>query len=71
MKDKGIISQVFAKNVFNDTVMKERLDPEVYNELKDRIKENKPLTLDIADAVAEQMKNWALENGATHFTHWF
>ena len=71
MKDKGIISQVFAKNVFNDTVMKERLAPEVYKELKDRIKENKPLTLDIADAVAEQMKNWALENGATHFTHWF
>ena len=71
MKGNGKIAEVFAKNVFSDAEMKKRLPEEIYSELKKRIGENQPLDLDIANSVADEMKNWALEMGATHYTHWF
>ena len=61
----------FEKNVFNDEVMKERLSNEVYLKLKKTIENREELDLSIADEVASAMKNWAMEKGATHFTHWF
>ena len=65
------IPEIFGSLVFDDRVMKERLSAEVYNSLKKTIDENVRLADDVADAVAEEMKKWALEKGATHFTHWF
>ena len=61
----------FEKNVFNDEVMKERLSNEVYLKLKKTIENREKLDLSIADEVASAMKAWAMEKGATHFTHWF
>ena len=61
----------FGCNVFNDCVMRERLPKSTYRELKKSIDNGLPLKADIADVVAEAMKDWALEKGATHFTHWF
>ncbi len=73
MKEKkdGYLTKVFGSNVFSKKVMKERLPKEIYQELLKTIEEGKPLTLDIANVVAEEMKNWAIEKGATHYTHWF
>jgi len=65
------VSELFSSNVFNDSVMKERLPDEVYSALKSTIKEGKTIDSGIADTVACAMKEWALEKGATHFTHWF
>ena len=65
------ISEFFGINVFNDSVMKERLPKETYEILKSTIKEGKSLDSGIADTVAEAMKEWAIEKGATHYTHWF
>ena len=65
------IPELFGSLVFDDRVMKERLSAEVYNSLKKTIDENVRLGDDVADAVAEEMKKWAIEKGATHFTHWF
>ncbi len=65
------IPELFGSLVFDDRVMKERLSEDVYASLKKTIDENVRLDDAVADAVAEEMKNWALENGATHFTHWF
>ncbi|MBP5191810.1 MAG: glutamine synthetase III [Eubacterium sp.] len=65
------IPEIFGSLVFDDRVMKERLSAEVYSSLKKTIDENVRLADDVADAVAEEMKKWALEKGATHFTHWF
>ncbi|MBP5446177.1 MAG: glutamine synthetase III [Acholeplasmatales bacterium] len=61
----------FEKNVFNDEVMKERLSSEVYTKLKMAIDNREKLDISIADEVASAMKGWAIEKGATHFTHWF
>ena len=61
----------FEKNVFNDDVMKERLSKDVYSKLKQTIENKEELDLSIADEVASAMKSWAMEKGATHFTHWF
>ncbi len=61
----------FGSNVFNDAVMREKLPKSTYNELKRSIIEGLPLKPDIADIVAEAMKDWAVEKGVTHFTHWF
>ena len=69
--EKLNVPELFGSLVFNDKVMKERLSPEVYSSLKKTIDENVRLDETVADAVAKEMKNWALENGATHFTHWF
>lgn len=68
---KDIISEVFAIDVFNDVVMAERLPKKVYSTLKKTIEEGEELDLDIANIVAHAMKEWALERGATHYTHWF
>lgn len=65
------ITSVFGSMVFNDAVMKERLPKDIYKTLKKNMEEGTNLTLEIANTVANAMKNWALEKGATHFTHWF
>ena len=62
---------MFGCNVFNDSVMRERLPKAVYKDLKKTIEEGTELNPAIADVVANEMKEWALEKGATHFTHWF
>ena len=65
------VIEIFGSNVFNDTVMKERLPEDTYRILKSTIKEGKGIDSSIADTVAFAMKEWAIEKGATHFTHWF
>ena len=65
------VSEIFGCNVFNDAVMYERLPEATYNKLKSTIKEGKGIHRSIADEVALAMKEWAIEKGATHFTHWF
>ncbi len=65
------IIEIFGSNVFNDAVMKERLPEDTYNILKSTIKEGKGIDSSIADTVAFAMKEWAIEKGATHYTHWF
>ena len=65
------IPEIFGSLVFNDKVMRERLSDDVYESLKRTIDENVKLDENVADAVAEEMKKWAIENGATHYTHWF
>ncbi len=65
------VAEIFGENVFNDAVMQARLPKKVYKELKQTIEEGKELTLEIADVVAHEMKEWAIEKGATHYTHWF
>jgi len=65
------ISAVFGSLVFNDAVMRVRLPKDTYKALKKNMEEGTNLTLDVANIVANAMKNWALEKGATHFTHWF
>lgn len=65
------IPEYFGCLVFDDRVMKARLSSGVYRSLKKTIDEGAKLGSDVADAVAEVMKDWAVENGATHFTHWF
>jgi glutamine synthetase len=63
--------EMFGQNVFNQSVMRERLPKAVFKTLKKTIDEGLPLDPSIADVVATAMKEWAVENGATHFTHWF
>jgi glutamine synthetase len=65
------ITAVFGSNVFNDKVMKERLPKDVYKALRETIEKDAPLRPDIAEVVANAMKDWAVEKGATHYTHWF
>lgn len=65
------ITSVFGKNVFNDIVMRERLPMDVYQEFKKTISEGRFLDTALADVVANAMKDWAIEKGATHFCHWF
>ncbi len=65
------VPEMFGSLVFNDTVMKERLPKETYQTLKRTMKAGKHLDPSIADVVANAMKDWAIEKGATHFTHWF
>jgi glutamine synthetase len=65
------ISSVFGSLVFNDAVMRVRLPKDTYKALKKNMEEGTNLTLEVANIVANAMKNWALEKGATHFTHWF
>lgn len=65
------LSKVFGSNVFNDKVMQERLPKDNYKSLHKTIEQGAPLTLDVANVVANAMKDWALEKGATHYTHWF
>ncbi|MBR0598409.1 glutamine synthetase III [Sinanaerobacter chloroacetimidivorans] len=65
------ISEIFGSMVFNDAVMKEKLPKGTYKALKKNMEEGTNLTLEVANVVANAMKDWALEKGATHFTHWF
>ncbi len=65
------ITDYFGSSVFGDDAMKERLPKDVYTALKNTIRQGKEIDLNIANSVAHAMKEWALENGATHFTHWF
>ena len=69
--EKLNVPEIFGSLVFDDRVMRARLSDDVYASLKKTIDENVRLDDRVADAVAEEMKNWAIENGATHFTHWF
>lgn len=68
MKD---IPALFGSMVFNNKVMRDRLPKDTYNSLKRTIETGKHLDLDVANVVANAMKNWAIEKGATHYTHWF
>ena len=65
------VAEIFGENVFNETVMQERLPKKVYKNLRKTIEEGKDLDLETADVIAHEMKEWAIEKGATHYTHWF
>ena len=65
------VAKIFGEDVFNDTAMQERLPKKVYKDLKKTIEEGKELDLATADVIAHEMKEWAIEKGATHYTHWF
>ena len=65
------VADIFGENVFNDTVIQERLPKKVYKNLRKTIEEGKDLDLETADVIAHEMKEWAIEKGATHYTHWF
>ena len=65
------VAELFGKNVFNETVMRERLPKSVFKKMKKTIEDGAELDPSIADVVAHAMKDWAIERGATHYTHWF
>ena len=65
------VADIFGENVFNDAVMQERLPKKTYKKLREVIEEGKELDPETADVVAHEMKEWAIEKGATHYTHWF
>ncbi|MCR4787409.1 MAG: glutamine synthetase III, partial [Lachnospiraceae bacterium] len=65
------IPEIYGSCVFNDAIMRDKLPKDIYKALKKTIKNGTHLELDVANAVAIAMKEWAVENGATHFTHWF
>ena len=65
------VADIFGENVFNDTVMQTRLPKKVYKKLHDVIEQGGELDLETADVIAHEMKEWAIEKGATHYTHWF
>ena len=65
------VTEIFGTKVFDDRVMKANLPTDIYRSLKKTIDEGAKLDIDVADAVADAMKDWAIANGATHFTHWF
>ena len=65
------ITDCFGSMVFDDKVMRSTLSADIYHSLKRTIRQNAALDPQSANAVADAMKKWAVENGATHFTHWF
>ncbi|HOO49539.1 MAG TPA: glutamine synthetase III [Saccharofermentans sp.] len=65
------VPEIFGSNVFNEQIMKARLPKETYKAMVKTIEDGLPLNIDVANVVAAAMKNWAVEKGATHFTHWF
>ncbi|MBP5159950.1 MAG: glutamine synthetase III, partial [Lachnospiraceae bacterium] len=69
--EKQNVPELFGSMVFDDRVMRARLSAKVYDSLRKTIDENGRLDEKVADAVAKEMRDWAVENGATHFTHWF
>ena len=71
MSEKVNVAEIFGQNVFGDEAMKERLPKKVYAELKKTIDDGADLSLVVADVVANAMRDWAIEKGATHYTHWF
>ncbi len=68
---KNVIDDVFGTKVFNDDVMQQYLPKKTYAQLKDTIENGEELAPEVANVVAHAMKEWALSNGATHYTHWF
>ena len=64
-------TEIFGSMVFNDEVMREKLPKEIYKALNANIRYNQPLERSVANAVATAMKDWAVQKGATHYTHWF
>ena len=64
------VPEIFGSDVFTEAVMKQRLEPQIYDAWKNCIATGTHLPLDVANPIAEGMKNWAIEKGATHFTHW-
>ena len=71
MGDYVNVKELIGCDVFNDSVMQDRLPKKVYKELKKTIEEGKELSMEVADVVAHEMKEWAIEKGATHYSHWF
>ena len=71
MEETFNVTELFGIDVFSEAVMKERLSPEIYDAWKQCILNGSSLPLDVANAIAEAMKIWAVEKGATHYTHWF
>ncbi len=71
MTENKTIPEIYGTMVFNDRVMRERLPKDVYKAVHKTIENNSHLELDVANSVAAVMKEWAIEHGATHFTHWF
>lgn len=65
------VPEIFGSDVFNEVTMKERLPEEIFNEWKHCVSVGSQLPLDVANEIAEAMKEWAVEKGATHYTHWF
>jgi len=65
------VAEIFGKNVFNESVMRERLPKTVFKKMKKTIEDGAELDPSIANVVAHAMKEWAIERGATHYTHWF
>ena len=70
-KENFNVVDIFGENVFNDSVMQARLPKKVYKKLHEVMEEGKELDLATADVIAHEMKEWAIEKGATHYTHWF
>ena len=68
---EGKVTEIFGTNVFNDTVMRQRLPKKIYKDLKKTMNEGRKLDPLTAEVVAYAMKEWAIEKGATHFSHWF
>ena len=68
---KETVPELFGSMVFDDREMRARLSAKVYHSLRKTIDENARLEDDVAEAVATEMRDWAVERGATHFTHWF
>ncbi|MBQ2785487.1 MAG: glutamine synthetase III [Oscillospiraceae bacterium] len=71
MSDIIHIPEIFGSDVFNEATMRQCLEPEIYNAWKQCISTGSLLPLDVANGIAEGMKLWAIEKGATHYTHWF
>ncbi|MDD3251315.1 MAG: glutamine synthetase III [Lachnospiraceae bacterium] len=71
MSEVVTVADIFGKNVFNESVMRDRLPKSVFRKLKKTIEDGTELDASIADVVAHAMKDWAIERGATHYTHWF
>ena len=65
------VPEIFGENVFSESVMKDKLPKDVFKSLKKTIDEGEPLDISVANVVANAMKDWAVEKGATHYTHWF
>ncbi len=65
------VEKIFGSNVFNEQVMQERLPKDTYNAVKATIQNGESLDIDVANIVAKAMKEWAIEKGCTHYTHWF
>ena len=70
-REHSSVPEIFGSDVFNEAAMKQWLEPDVYCAWKSCIREGRPLELPVANSIAEAMKQWAIQKGATHFTHWF